>query len=123
MKLRKIVTFASLTVIALVLVIPIMIYQFPFLVGGEGSYTVMSGSMSPALSPGDLIIVKEEVIGVGDMVTVEFGDFTFTHRIVDILEGDLFKLKGDANEEPDPGFIEASQIIGKVTVVFATEVD
>jgi len=79
----------------------------------------MSGSMAPALSPGDLVIVKEEgPIDIGDMVTVESGEFTYTHRVVEKLESYRFRLKGDANEDPDQGLVEASQIIGKVVIVF-----
>lgn len=119
MKRRNVVTSAALAAICLVLIIPIVVYGFPFIVGADTSYTVMSGSMSPALSPGDLLIVKgEESIYVGDIVTVESGEFTFTHRVIEKLEGDRFVLKGDANEDPDPNFVEASQIIGKVVMVF-----
>jgi signal peptidase len=79
----------------------------------------MSGSMSPALRPGDLVIVKgEEPVNLGDMVTVESGEFVYTHRVVEKLEGDLFRLKGDANEDPDANLVEASQIIGKVVLIF-----
>jgi signal peptidase len=119
MKIQGIIKDSALAGICLLLVIPILIYGFPFLVGADCSYTVMSGSMSPALSPGDLIIVKgEEPINVGDVVTVESGEFTYTHRVVEKLEGDLFRLKGDANEDPDPNLVEASQVIGKVVLVF-----
>jgi len=120
MKLRKIVTIASLTAITLMLVIPIIIYQFPFLAGGESSYMVMSGSMSPTLKPDDLIIVNAmEVtdINVGDILTVRSEELTFTHRVVEKLEGSLFRLKGDANEDPDPALVEASQIIGRVQLI------
>ena len=119
MKIHSVVKDTALAVVCLLLVIPILIYGFPFLVGADGSYTVMSGSMSPALRPGDLLIVKgEEPVNIGDMVTVESGEFTYTHRVVEKLEGDLFRLKGDANEDPDQGLVEASQIIGKVVLVF-----
>lgn len=119
MKLTRIITTAALTAISLVLVIPILIYGFPFLVGAGSSYTVMGGSMSPALRPGDLVIVKESAeINVGDILTVRSGELTFTHRVVEKLEGPLFRLKGDANEEPDPALVEASQIIGKVIITF-----
>ena len=119
MKIQKVITYAALTAVCLLLVIPILIYGFPFLVGADGSYTVMSGSMSPALRPGDLVIVKgEEPINVGDVVTIESGEFTYTHRVVEKLEGDRFMLKGDANEDPDPNLVEASQIIGKVVLIF-----
>lgn len=107
-----------MTAICLVLVIPIVVYSFPFIVGADRSYTVMSGSMSPVLSPGDLVIVKqEETIDIGDIVTVESGEFIYTHRVIEKLE-ERFILKGDANEEPDQDLIEGSQIIGKVILVF-----
>ena len=119
MKIYNLFKMVALTLAFLFLIIPILIYGFPFLVGADGSYTVMSGSMSPALRPGDLLIVKgEEPINLGDTVTVESGEFTYTHRVVEKLEGDLFRLKGDANEDPDPSLVEASQIIGKVVLVF-----
>lgn len=118
MKIRNVITYAALTAVCLILVIPIIVYTFPFILGADSSYTVMSGSMSPALSPGDLVIIKKEPIDIGDMVTVESGEFIFTHRVVEKLEGDKFRLKGDANEDPDQGLIEASQIIGKVVLVF-----
>jgi signal peptidase len=119
MKIHNLVKDSALAVICLLLVIPILIYGFPFLVGADGSYTVMSGSMSPVLRPGDLVIVKgEEPINVGDVVTVKSGELTYTHRVVEKLEGDRFSLKGDANENPDPGLVEASQIIGKVVLIF-----
>jgi len=119
MKIHGIIKDSALAAVCLLLVIPILIYGFPFLVGADGSYTVMSGSMSPALRPGDLLIVKgEEPVNLGDMVTVESGEFTYTHRVVEKLEGDLFRLKGDANEDPDANLVEASQIVGKVVLVF-----
>jgi signal peptidase len=121
MKIHSVVKDTALAVVCLLLVIPILIYGFPFLVGADCSYTVMSGSMSPALSPGDLVIVKviaPSIINIGDVVTVKSGEFVYTHRVVEKLGGDRFSLKGDANEDPDPGLVEASQIIGKVVLIF-----
>ena len=112
---------AVLAVVCLFLIVPTLIYDFPFLISANHSYTVMSGSMSPALRPGDLVLIKEiepSTINIGDVVTVKFGESTYTHRVVERLEGGRFRLKGDANEEPDPGLIEESQIIGKVVLVF-----
>lgn len=68
------------------------------------------------------MVVKETepaAIHVDDIVTVRHEEFVYTHRVVEKLEGEtsLFELKGDANEDPDPGFIEASQIIGTVILV------
>ena len=118
--MRRLVVNSALTVVCLLLVIPIIIYVFPGLVGADFSYTVMSGSMSPALNPGDLIIVKSvdpEEIDIGDMVTVKSEEFIYTHRVFEKING-KFRLKGDANEDPDPNLVEPSQIIGKVILVF-----
>ncbi len=121
MKITSLIKTTALTAICLLLVIPILINGFPFLVGADKSYTVLSGSMSPTLHPGDVIIVKGENptdIKNGDIITVESGSFIYTHRVVEKLGGDRFSLKGDANEDPDPNLVEASQIIGKVVLVF-----
>jgi len=113
----------ALVVICLLLVIPNLVYSFPFLVGAGRSYTVMSGSMSPSLNPGDLVIVKEADpvdIEVGDILSVKSRELVYTHRVVEkklVDSNYLFKLKGDANENPDPSYIEASNIIGKVCLV------
>jgi len=121
MKIQSLIKNTALVVICLLLVIPTLIYGFPFLMGAGSSYTVMSGSMSPALYPGDLVIVKETEstdINIGDILTVRSGELAFTHRVVEKREGTLFRLKGDANEDPDPTLVEASQIIGKVIITF-----
>ena len=119
--MKRLTGTAVLTIVCLILVIPVLIYEFPFLAGAHSSYTVMSGSMSPSLYPGDLVIVKDEApvdINIGDIVTIKSGEFVYTHRVFEKLEGDKFVLKGDANEGPDPSFVEASQIIGRVILVF-----
>jgi len=121
MKIRSLITNAALTAICLILVIPIIVYAFPILAGADGSYTIMSGSMSPTFEQGDLVIIKEtglDAINVGDIVTVKPEEFIYTHRVVEMLEGGFFRLKGDANEEPDQNLVDASQIIGRVVLVF-----
>jgi signal peptidase I len=121
MKIQSLIKNMALTIIFLLLVIPTLIYGFPFLMGASSSYTIMGGSMSPALCPGDLVIVKETEssnINVGDILTVRSGECIFTHRVVEKLEGPLFRLKGDANEDPDPVLVETSQIVGKVIITF-----
>ena len=124
MRTYSLVKNVTLTVICLVLIIPLLIYLYPPLVGSDGSYMVMSGSMRPALHPGDLLIVKKagpSLIEVDDIITVKSDRVAFTHRVVEKRLEDgayKFKTKGDANEEPDPNLVQASQIIGRVVLVF-----
>jgi signal peptidase len=121
MKLIKKVTIVVLVVVCLMSVVPMICYMLPFLAGADSSFTVMSGSMAPTLKSGDLILNKKvdsSSIDVGDILTVRSGERTFTHRVVEKQEGPLFRLKGDANEDPDLTLVEPSHILGKVVLVF-----
>ena len=76
---------------------------------------VMSGSMEPAIMPGDVVIVREQVpqkYKLGDVVTYLEGDIAFTHRIVGEEDG-FFILKGDNNNAADDT-VAAEELIGKV---------
>ena len=92
------------------LVIGILLYQWnasalagnalpmPF---GYGTAVVMSGSMEPNLSVGDMVIVQEEdEYAVGDVVVFQSGNSLVIHRIVSI-DGDMITTRGDANNADD----------------------
>jgi len=123
MKINSLFKNTALAVICLALVTPNLVYAFPFLAGADSSYTVMSGSMSPTLKPGDLILVKQTdpvAVEVNDIVTVKYETGVFTHRVFQKKFENgiyLFKTKGDANEDPDPIWLNASQIMGKTVFV------
>lgn len=111
-----ILLFAMVSVLALLVVLP--------RVTGSQTYTVLTGSMEPNLSPGTLIFVKEmepEALEGGDVITFqpESGNpMVNTHRIEMIgIAGDgqrRFVTKGDANETRDNGELVPGQIRGKV---------
>lgn len=91
-------------------------------VAGYQMYIVMSGSMSPAVKTGSLVIVKPmdpEEIRPKDIITfrseIESENIT-THRVVEIDKNVelFFKTRGDANEVEDPMPVNANQVIGKV---------
>ena len=76
---------------------------------------VISGSMEPAIMPGDLVVIREQAPDkyvVGDVVTYLEGNISYTHRIVGEEDG-LFVLKGDNNNVADDK-LAATQLIGKV---------
>jgi signal peptidase len=111
-----------LFVLLVVVVVPFVVYAVPGVVGAEHSFVVLSGSMEPAMSPGDVVVVD----GV-DPANVEEGDVvTFatsgdgpptTHRVIETVEtadGRAFRTKGDANEDPDQGLVRPQQIVGEV---------
>lgn len=92
-------------------------------------YSVLTPSMEPAYSVGDMVFVKTgtaDSIKVGDVITFnpsEYGDAYLTHRVVEVLpdyQGSgitCFRTKGDANDSEDSFLIDEDRVIG--TVVFS----
>jgi signal peptidase I len=73
--------------------------------------TVLSGSMVPRFSPGDVVVVTPEPstsLRVGQVITynIPIGNHEpVTHRVIAILHGGpnpVIRTKGDANNAPDP---------------------
>ncbi len=80
---------------------------------GYGVSVVLSGSMEPALSAGDLIVVREEEsYAVGDAIVFRDGAGFTVHRLQSI-DGETFITRGDANNTDDAP-IRAADVKGKV---------
>jgi len=93
--------------------------------GGWRIFTVSTGSMSPTIPVGSLIITKKyDNYSLGDVVTFRLDEYqkkSVTHRISNSFKQDgatRFATKGDANDALDNNLISSDQIIGKV--VFST---
>jgi signal peptidase len=107
------------------LVLPVVVGLAPGLVGGDYSFVVQSGSMSPAIATGDLVVVQTvdpADIGPGDVVTYVTTTHSdpVTHRVVGVEASPtgerLFVTQGDANDIPDDP-VPASNVLGRVTLV------
>lgn len=80
---------------------------------GYGAAVVLSGSMEPEFSEGDLIVVgREDTYELRDIVVYQDGSSLVVHRIIDI-NGDTLTTQGDANNAPDEP-ITLSDVKGKV---------
>ena len=80
---------------------------------GIGAAVVLSGSMEPELSVGDLLIVIErDSYDVGDIIVFQDSGMAVTHRIVSIGEDEII-TRGDANNTNDAP-ITLKQIKGEV---------
>lgn len=83
---------------------------------GVGVSVVLSGSMEPALSVDDVLVVKsQKEYFVDDMVVFNDHGTLVVHRIISI-DGDDITTKGDANDSADEA-ITAEVIKGKVIKV------
>ena len=92
---------------------------------GYKFFVVLTGSMSPTLDVGDLVVVKEtepEAISVGDVITYSVGnDNVVTHRVKEIVTDDTlrFVTQGDANNVEDMNPVHHEDLVGKVVYQFA----
>lgn len=83
---------------------------------GYGAAVVLSGSMEPEFSKGDLIIASQcETYKENDIVVFQSKGSLIVHRIIEI-DGDAVTTKGDANNTADEP-ISPSAIKGKVIFV------
>ena len=103
---RTLVTAAVVSAIAALVFFGIGPHLLPY-----RTETVLSGSMVPHFSPGDVVVVTPEApqsLRVGQVITYNVPappHEPVTHRVVAILRhGDhpVFRTKGDANSAPDP---------------------
>ncbi len=85
---------------------------------GYRLYVVHTGSMAPALRPGDAVLDAPAPTSVhpGEVVTftVHSGpDSVVTHRVASYSDG-IVHTKGDANRTADPWTLHLSQVVGTV---------
>lgn len=107
--------FYALATLALAMAIP--------LVTGWESTTIMSNSMAPTLSQGDVVIFDEpdgSLLAPGAII--QFEDparpgSTLTHRIVSVGPSGTYETKGDANAGPDSAQIPVDSVVGVARVV------
>lgn len=115
--IKKIWNITSWALIALVVLMAL------FLMGsrlaGYRVFNIISGSMEPIYSVGDLIYVKEvdpATVKVGDVITFVLNEdlVVATHRVVEINEEKQhFRTKGDANDIQDGAPVHFKNLIGK----------
>lgn len=106
------------TVVLVAAISPFAVFAVPQVIGADEGYVVLSGSMEPVLSPGDVVIVDSSgPVQNGDVITYRSpGDSVpTTHRVVGEVDG-RYETKGDANEEADTGTVAPEAIIGKVVL-------
>lgn len=104
--------------VLVVLVVACAVFLMGSRIIGYRVFTVISGSMEPTYSVGDLIYVKDEKpqnIKVGDPITFVLNEdlVVATHRVVRIdAENQHFYTKGDANEIEDSSPVHFNNVVG-----------
>ena len=82
---------------------------------GVGLTVVLSGSMEPELSVGDLLVVAEQdSYAIDEVVVFQEGRIGVVHRIIE-MDGTTVTTQGDANNAPDEP-MDISRVKGKVVL-------
>lgn len=92
---------------------------------GRQSLIIGGPSMEPAIPLGAAVVVEPVAatsLMPGDVISVRLtGGTTVTHRLSRVVSRDdglWFETKGDANEEPDPALVPATELLGRVAWTF-----
>ncbi|MEY2672687.1 MAG: hypothetical protein RLZZ508_564 [Actinomycetota bacterium] len=105
-----------------ILVLTVTLYFASLLgirIAGYEFTVVVSDSMNPGISRGDLVIlqaVDEELLAAGDIIQYRRGEESILHRIVEIQKKGI-RTKGDANLGEDPVLVGDKQIIARAVGV------
>lgn len=84
--------------------------------------SAVSGSMSPAIGKGDVVLMQtlDKTPGVGDIVMFERQGALLMHRVYKV-EGNAVITKGDANIAPDAP-IGREKVLAEAVVIFGSPV-
>lgn len=108
----------TVTTVLVVLVVIFAIFLMGARLVGLQVFNVISGSMEPTYSVGDLLYVKDvdpDAIQVGDPITFVLNEelVVATHRVVEVdSENRRFYTQGDANDSPDAAPVHFNNVIG-----------
>jgi len=127
MSLRTLRTVTSRAIVLLVTGLVVVVLAATIVVPkilGASTYTILTGSMRPAMPPGTVVVVRHvpaDQIKIGDVVTYQIHSgepVVATHRVRSVslaIDGErTFVTQGDANDAPDPLPVRAVQVRGKL---------
>lgn len=115
-QLKKIWNVVSTILVVLIVLCAVFLMGSRLM--GYQVFNVISGSMEPEYSVGDLIYVKDVnpyEIEVGTPITFVLNEdlVVATHRVVEIdIENQYFYTKGDANQTADSSPVHFNNVIG-----------
>ena len=85
---------------------------------------IVTGSMKPLISPGDIVLANKlnnqteiEALRAGDIILFKRDRIIITHRILKVMKDDRgnlsFQTKGDNNSVPDSRIVHIDEVRGK----------
>jgi signal peptidase len=113
---RRVATVLG-TLVLVAAIVPFAVFAVPQVIGADHGFVILSGSMEPTVSPGDVVIVDRSAsVGVGDVITFsDGGEVPTTHRVIGVQDGQ-YVTQGDANQYPDSNPVAPSNVLGRVVL-------
>lgn len=118
-RIRRVPVAAGVVLASMLMLFSFAIYAAPHL--GWKVDGLRSGSMSPQLNTGDMVVtrpVSPQEIQVNDVIIFHSPNNKnlISHRIVGVQENPslVFQTKGDANKDRDPFTVPAADVVGKL---------
>ena len=117
----------GITTILVLMVVVLAVLLVGVRLVGYQPFAVLSGSMEPTYSTGDLIYVKKvdhRELEAGDVITFMLSENTVaTHRIVGVVPDEddpsvlRYRTKGDANDTEDGTLVHYKNILGSPAAI------
>lgn len=127
MAAKNIAVYRVLKLTGILLLFLLMLASFSVYISPHFGWRVdelRSGSMSPRLNTGDLVVtrpIEAPAIAVGDIIVFhappDMANAFICHRVIEIHKNSplSFVTKGDAVEKPDPFVTSAQDVVGIVS--------
>jgi signal peptidase I len=116
---HRVVLYAAGTVSMLILSMTASLglwIGLPWVLLGWSPTLIVSGSMSPQVSPGDVVLVRpvpQDELGPDTVVLYDRPETgRVLHRIVAVLPDGTFRTQGDANDVPDSAPVSPADVRG-----------
>lgn len=106
-------------ILAIFALIPLVLHLF----AGLSFSTILSGSMEPVFSKGDMVVTRAALgsdLQIGQIVGVQYGDTRYTHRVIEVGKDGTATTKGDANDKADLNKVSQQDLWGVVVHVIPT---
>lgn len=124
LRLRFAVGLLALSAVTAIAGLLIAATLLPMAVGWD-RVVLTSGSMSPAVDPGDIVLTRPTPRAVTPGAVLVFRNPNktqglITHRMIQVLDDGCYRTKGDANAQPDIVPVCPDKVVGQALVLVPT---
>ena len=117
---RVVIGFGLVSMFASVVAFTLLVVALAPLIWGWQPVVVTSGSMTPAIEVGDVVVNRPtdgRGLGPGTVITYTQGATLVTHRIETALDDGTYLTRGDAGRTTDSTPVSPDEVVGIGTIL------